>query len=58
MPSIFMQADQHGKKNVLLDLRGAEQAINNPVSHLIPKGTTTEYVNLPLNDDDIIDLLD
>ena len=53
-----MQANQHGKKNVLLDLRGAEQAINNPVSHLIPKGTTSEYVNLPLNDDDIIDLLD
>lgn len=52
-----MEAHQQGKKNVLLDLRGAEQAINDPVNHLIPKGITTEYVNLPLNDDDIIELL-
>lgn len=52
-----MDAHQQSLKNVLLDLRGSEQAINNPVDHLIPKEISTEYINLPLNDDDIIDLL-
>ena len=57
LPKIFMEADQQNLKNVLLDLRGSDQALKDPVNHLIPSGITTEYVNLPLNDDDIIDLL-
>lgn len=52
-----MEADQQNLKNVLLDLRGSDQALKDPIKHLIPSGMTTEYVNLPLNDDDIIELL-
>ena len=54
---MVINANNQNLKNVFLDFRGSEQARTDPVEHLIPEGISTEYVHLPLNDEDIIDLL-
>jgi len=47
----------NSKHTVLLDLRGAEIAAKDSLHKVVDKYENSSYLNLPLNDDDLTELI-
>lgn len=52
-----MENQSASKHTVLLDLRGAEMAAKDSMQKVVEKFENSSYINLPLNDDDLSELI-